>query len=114
MSGITKKERETLKKLLEKHGDNRTLHFNNLSEAEHERLTILMEECGEVQQIIGKIFRHGYDSYNPKDITCATNRDLLMKELGDVCYAMKLLIDSKDISKAVIHNRTIYKEEKIK
>lgn len=40
---------------------------NNLSDAELERLAYLAEECGEVQQIIGKIIRHGYESYSPND-----------------------------------------------
>lgn len=42
-------------------------HFNGLTPAEAERLAMLSEECGEVIQIIGKILRHGYDSYHPDD-----------------------------------------------
>lgn len=38
---------------------------NNLTAAEQERLAILAEEMGEALQIIGKIIRHGYESYNP-------------------------------------------------
>ena len=33
--------------------------FNGLTPAEAERLALLMEECGEVVQIIGKVLRHG-------------------------------------------------------
>lgn len=40
-------------------------HYNELTPEEHERLSLLMEECGEVVQIIGKIFRHGYERYPP-------------------------------------------------
>jgi NTP pyrophosphatase (non-canonical NTP hydrolase) len=33
-----------------------------ITEAERERLVILMEECGEVIQAASKIIRHGWDS----------------------------------------------------
>jgi hypothetical protein len=58
-------------------------HFNNLTPAEAERLAMLAEECAEVIQIVGKILRHGYDSYHPKDPSM-DNRDLLAKELADL------------------------------
>ena len=58
-------------------------HFNQLTPAEAERLAMLAEECGEVIQIVGKILRHGYDSYHPVNPR-VTNRDLLAKELRDV------------------------------
>lgn len=58
-------------------------HFNGLSPAEAERLAMLAEECGEVIQIVGKILRHGYDSYHPVNPR-VTNRQLLVKELRDV------------------------------
>ena len=59
------------------------IHFNQLTPAEAERLAMLAEECGEVVQVVGKILRHGYDSYHP-DNPRVTNRDLLVKELRDV------------------------------
>lgn len=34
--------------------------FNQLTNAQAERLHILLEELGEAQQAIGKILRHGY------------------------------------------------------
>lgn len=40
-------------------------NFNGLSPAETERLALLSEEMGEVQQAIGKILRHGYESIHP-------------------------------------------------
>lgn len=58
-------------------------HFNKLTPAEAERLAMLAEECGEVIQIVGKILRHGYDSYHPANPRL-TNRDLLANELRDV------------------------------
>ena len=58
-------------------------HFNNLTPAEAERLAMLAEECAEVIAIVGKILRHGFDSYHP-DQPAVTNRDLLASELADV------------------------------
>lgn len=62
--------------------------FNKLTPAETERLAYLMEECAEVIQIIGKIQRHGYNSYNPFDEKKLDNRALLNMELSDVLKAM--------------------------
>src|SRR5574343_752810 len=41
-----------------KRGSEMTNHFNRLSEAELERLAILIEECGEVAQAACKVIRH--------------------------------------------------------
>lgn len=64
-------------------------HFNKLTPAEAERLAMLAEECGEVIQVIGKILRHGYDSYHPDQAATPphlrfTNRQALAQELCDV------------------------------
>lgn len=67
-------------------------HFNELTPAQAERLAILMEECGEVVQIIGKILRHGYDSCSPFGANPETNRQALVRELFDI-KAAALLID---------------------
>ncbi|MGE3757361.1 MAG: hypothetical protein AB7H97_06375 [Pseudobdellovibrionaceae bacterium] len=72
-------------------------HFNKLSPGEAERLAILAEECAEVIQVIGKILRHGYDSYNPFDDTKQTNRSLLEKECGDISAAQQMLANHDDI-----------------
>jgi len=58
-------------------------HFNELSPGQAERLAILLEECGEVVQICGKILRHGYESYHPKDYFETSNRELLRDEICD-------------------------------
>ena len=58
-------------------------HFNQLTPAQAERLAMLAEECGEVIQVVGKILRHGYDSYHPVNPR-VSNRFLLVKELRDV------------------------------
>lgn len=70
-------------------------HFNKLTPAEAERLSILAEECAEVIQVIGKIQRHGFDSKHPNG--GKTNRQLLEKELGDVDVAKHLMIESEDV-----------------
>lgn len=57
--------------------------FARLSEAERERLEMLVEEAGEIVQIGCKILRHGYDSCHPDDLT-QTNRALLVGELADL------------------------------
>ncbi len=67
----------------------KVLHFNGLSPAEAERLAYLLEELGEVQQVIGKILRHGYASSHPDG--GPTNRELLAAELGDVIAAICLM-----------------------
>ena len=58
-------------------------HFNKLTPAEAERLAMLAEECAEVIAIIGKILRHGYESYHP-DTPAISNRDMLADEIADV------------------------------
>jgi|ERR1035437_3038508 NTP pyrophosphatase (non-canonical NTP hydrolase) len=73
-------------------------HFNQLSPAEAERLAILAEECGEVVQIVGKILRHGYESYSPLDPHEKPNRRLLEKELGDVLWIIVRMDESADIN----------------
>jgi NTP pyrophosphatase (non-canonical NTP hydrolase) len=70
--------------------------FNGLSPAEAERLALLLEELGEAQQAIGKILRHGYESYSPFDETKTTNRKALIKELGDIFAAVQLMDDAGD------------------
>lgn len=84
--------------------------FNGLTSAQLERLALLSEECGEVVQAIGKIMRHGYGSYHPKDRKMTSNRTLLEKELGDVETAMKLLFESDDIDP---HSVDEFQEKKI-
>lgn len=86
-------------------------HFNQLSPAEAERLALLAEECGEVIQIVGKILRHGYNSAHPDG--GPINRELLEKEVGDVCAALVILKDSGDLSRGAIQGWTEHKLEKV-
>jgi NTP pyrophosphatase (non-canonical NTP hydrolase) len=88
------------------------MHFNRLTNEEQERLDLLIEECGEVLQVIGKIRRHDYDYSHPKygDIPF---RSLLAMEVGDLLIAIDLLIDRGDISDSVIDEYQTKKLAKI-
>jgi NTP pyrophosphatase (non-canonical NTP hydrolase) len=72
-----------------------TEHFNKLTPAEDERLTMLAEECAEVIQAVTKIQRHGYDSHHPDG--GPDNRDNLQRELTDMSGVLCLMIEAKDI-----------------
>lgn len=91
-----------------------TKFTNELTDAETERLAILLEELGEAQQCIGKILRHGYESYNPVVDTGRTNRRELEQELGDIVYVIMLMSGNRDVSRAAIERRSDEKREKIK
>lgn len=74
-----------------------------MTPAQHERLSMLLEEAGEVVQICGKILRHGYDSYNPFDENKITNKDLLEKELTDLYVIMDKMNAYGDINLCLEH-----------
>ena len=84
-------------------------HFNKLTPSEQERLACLLEELGEVQQAIGKILRHGYESSHPE--TLEDNRTSLERELGDVLYCVEALCDARDLSEDLIKH---YADKKAK
>ena len=75
-------------------------HFNALTPAQLERLALLQEEMAEAQQAIGKILRHGLDSFDPTvpEDERETNRGWLERELGDVEFAIRLLCGADDLS----------------
>ncbi len=85
-----------------------------LTEAEIERLAIVVEECAEVQQIAGKILRHGWGSYSPLDESKTSNRKLMENELGDLQFAISMLLGSGDVDRYEIARRSEDKQEKIK
>lgn len=89
-------------------------HFNKLTPAQDERLAILLEEMGEAQQIIGKILRHGYKNYHPKDNEKTPNSTLLARELGHVWAAIQLLIEPQDISGFIMETSRAEKHNDIK
>ena len=79
--------------------------FNQLTDSEAERLALLLEELGEAQQAIGKILRHGYESYHPDALLGYSNRESLMLELGDV-FAAVWLMTAYDLDRPFIDKRT--------
>lgn len=92
---------------------------NGLTAAQLERLAILAEEFGEAQQCIGKILRHGYESYNPLTDTMDTqtstnNRKDFERELGDVYAAIEMLMDGSEVSAHAIGQRMIEKKRTVK
>lgn len=86
-----------------------TPHFNQLSPAEAERLSLLIEECAEVIQIIGKIQRHGYDSSHPNG--GPNNRDMLSEEMGHVRAASFLLTATGGVSARTVQEHADRKSE---
>jgi hypothetical protein len=84
--------------------------LDELTPAEVERLTLLIEECAEVQQMATKTLRHGYGSCHPDDrFHKMPNRRLLEKVLGDLLYVISLMDDYADINPKAIAE---YKEKK--
>lgn len=84
-------------------------HFNGLTPAQAERLALLSEELGETQQAIGKILRHGYESTHPNRPNGPTNRQSLVREIGDVQLAVELMLNAGDIDEDDIENRVMEK-----
>ena len=74
-----------------------TEHYNGLTPAEAERLAMLAEEAGEIVQMVGKILRHGYESYHP-DHPGETNRQLLYGEIADLRGVMLLMSMAGDMN----------------
>lgn len=70
--------------------------FNKLTEAELERLSYLLEECGEVIQFIGKVQKHGFDSRHPK-YGDKSNRESLAIELSHLMYSIMFMIRNNDL-----------------
>ncbi len=91
-----------------------TEHFNQLTEAEQERLSILIEECGEVTKAAAKIQRHGYESVNPDLMASLTNREDLAREVGHVVHAINRMSFEGDLSELQIGRSCAEKAFKIK
>lgn len=86
---------------------------NELTPAQLERLAFLSEEMGEAQQAIGKILRHGYESYNPVVDTGMTNRRELEREIGDVYAAIQVLGEVGDVNEHAVGRRMIEKKRSV-
>lgn len=83
----------------------------DLTKSELERLAVLAEECAEVIQVIGKIERHGYDSVHPNG--GADNRQLLVKELGDVLGIVRIMVRNGDYDFEKVEAASDYKIEHV-
>ena len=86
-------------------------HFNGLTSAQAERLAMLAEECGEVIQVIGKILRHGYDSWHPDQASTPpeyrfTNRKALGQELTDL-FAVAASLCRDDVPEGSLHDQDL-------
>ena len=86
--------------------------FNKLTEAEDERLALLLEECAESIKIVGKILRHGFENLHP--VRLLTNRELLRNELGDIFFAVRLMCDAGDLDIREIEAAATSKKERAK
>lgn len=87
-----------------------------MTNAEIERLEMLIEEAAEVIKETCKILRFGYDSYHPADPS-TNNRELLENEITDLLAIIYMMsfgdIDLNKIEKNVIP-RALKKEKFIR
>ena len=79
-----------------------------LSEAERERLVILVEECGEVIQAAAKILRWGWDS----QYEGITNAERLRDEMDDVPGMIWAMEDLGDVSGPVFTVEEVWERKK--
>lgn len=86
---------------------------DKLTSAQMELLALLAEECGECIQVVGKILRFGYTSLEPGTGEVYDNKELLVKELGDIRLAMEFLFESGEISPMSVKKRLDEKRQKI-
>lgn len=91
-----------------------TQHFNQLTAAELERLAMLSEEAGEIVQMVGKILRHGYESYHPNDDDKTTNRVLLRREINDLIAVVHGMVQENDLSPLVFYDAEAAWQRKLK
>ena len=87
--------------------------YNKLTDPQAERLALLSEELGEVQQAIGKILRHGYDNWNPDLANGISNRNDLEKEIGHVLHAIYLMETNGDIDSLSIEESSKKKKDRV-
>lgn len=85
--------------------------FNQLTNAEAERLACLIEECGEVIQAATKVLRHGYESnYDNGEI----NRYALEREIGDLQCVVRVMLDAHDIDEEAVAYAQLEKLPRLK
>lgn len=88
--------------------------INATDEQVAEALDLLQEECAEIIQIISKIRRFGFESYNPLDENKVNNHRLLNDEIGDFEHLKQYLIAALVIDPKHIKKRIAFKKEKLK
>lgn len=81
-----------------------------LNPAQSERVDLMIEECSEVIQILTKIKRFGFDSFNPNDPEKTSNRELLSREISDFMIVSSLMAVSDGIP---LDNAESYISEKL-
>ena len=74
---------------------------------------LLAEECGEVAQIIGKTFRHGWDSFDPAHPTIS-NLDLVHGEVADVIAAVDFAVERGMLDPDIIDRKSEAKLKKLR
>lgn len=80
-------------------------------EYERELLTILIEECSEVQKRATKFLRFGCDEIQPGQFD--TNRKRLSMEIGDLFAVYDLCVEAKLISEFTAHEQVPIKRIKL-
>lgn len=79
---------------------------------EREILTILVEECAEVQQRASKLLRFGRDEVERGQPL--SNRDRLSLELGDLCAVIEMAADHGLVLTEIIRAQGPKKHEKLR
>lgn len=78
---------------------------NGLTEAQEERLDLLVEECSEIIKAACKVKRFGYDSINPYAPQDGTNLNQLQLEMGDLDAIYALMSNNGDVDIDAINKR---------
>lgn len=73
-----------------------------LTQAEIERLTLVIAECAEVIQAATKVLLHGYEDYNPLRYDGRNNRMNLEMELGHLMLHVEQMQKYGDVDPANI------------
>jgi len=76
-------------------------------------LACLGEECGELQQVVGKSLRFGLLSCNPIDDARSYNWVELRKELHDIVAVYEMLCDEFDRVETIDRDLLDKKKEKV-
>lgn len=86
---------------------------SGLTEAEAERLALLVGECAAVIHSAGKVLQHGWKSHNPTVTNSLTNQGSLEQKLGNLRLVVQMMIDAGDLIDAAISLSMIRKASDI-